>query len=122
MIIKKVIILGAEYTIKIIENKDEITEDVSFLKDNWGFTRYYTKSIYIDATPSPHNYENNEYYHKERIKEIIRHEIIHAFLLESGLSSSTEPVNAWAKNDEMVDWFAMQSPKIFKVFEKLDLM
>lgn len=28
-------------------------------------------------------------------------------------------VGAWAMNEEMVDWFAMQLPKIIKSFEQL---
>ena len=53
---------------------------------------------------------------------MLRHEIIHAFLNESGLSDSSNSVEAWAKNEEMVDWFAIQSPKIFKVFQDLDIL
>ena len=32
------------------------------------------------------------------------------------------PSGGWAKNEEMVDWFAIQSPKIFKLFEKEGLI
>ena len=45
MTIEKVDILGTEYTIKYIENKEEIDDKISFLKKNWGFTRYHTKMI-----------------------------------------------------------------------------
>ena len=48
--------------------------------------------------------------------------IIHAFLLESGLDSNSNSADSWAVNEEMVDWFAIQSPKIFKLFNKLELM
>jgi hypothetical protein len=41
---------------------------------------------------------------------VIRHEMIHAMLYESGLDSSTK--NQWAKNEEMVDWIAIQLPKM----------
>lgn len=45
--------------------------------------------------------------------EIVRHEIVHAFLYESGLdSSSYSGSEPWARNEEIVDWFAMQGPKI----------
>lgn len=50
----------------------------------------------------------------------LRHEVIHAFLNESGLQwNSFAPENAWAKNEEMVDWIAIQAPKIFKVYQEL---
>jgi hypothetical protein len=55
-------------------------------------------------------------------KEIIRHEIIHAFLHESGVDACSCPCESWATNEEMVDWFAIQSPKIFKLFEKEGLL
>lgn len=38
----------------------------------------------------------------------MRHELIHAFLGESGLRSDSE----WAENEEMVDYFAIQFEKI----------
>lgn len=42
---------------------------------------------------------------------------------ESGLSdSSNQYGGAWAKNEEMVDWFAIQSPKIFKVYSELGII
>ena len=49
--------------------------------------------------------------------EVIRHEILHAFLYESGLGICSCECDAWAKNEEMVDWFAIQSPKIFKAYQ-----
>lgn len=51
-------------------------------------------------------------------KKVKRHELIHAFLEESGLSGEC----GWARNEEMVDWFAVQSPKIFKAFMELGLL
>ena len=49
----------------------------------------------------------------------LRHEVIHAFLNESGLTSSSNGVDCWALNEEMVDWIAIQYPKIRKVFQQL---
>ena len=55
-------------------------------------------------------------------KEVLRHEIIHAFLYESGLDACSGPAENWASNEEMVDWFAIQSPKIFHVFQEQGLV
>jgi uncharacterized membrane protein len=52
-------------------------------------------------------------------KVTLRHEIIHAFLAESGLWGSSASIGAWAMNEEMIDWFALQLPKMLKVFEQL---
>ena len=51
--------------------------------------------------------------------EILRHEIFHAFLYESGLDACSNQVTNWASNEEMVDWFAIQMPKIVKTFCEL---
>ena len=38
-----------------------------------------------------------------------------------GLTSSSNGVDCWAKNEEMVDWIAIQYPKIKKVFKQLNI-
>ena len=48
-------------------------------------------------------------------KQVIRHELIHAFLCESGLHENCE----W-HNEEMVDWLAMQAPKLQKIFKETE--
>ena len=50
--------------------------------------------------------------------KVIRHEIVHAFLYESGLDVNSLSGGAWAKNEEMVDWMAIQIPKILKAFQE----
>lgn len=55
-------------------------------------------------------------------KKVARHEVIHAFFYESGLWVNSFSVDDWATNEEMTDWFAIQSPKIFKVFQELGIM
>jgi hypothetical protein len=52
-------------------------------------------------------------------QKILRHEIVHAFLCESGLGSNSNPVDgAWAHNEEMVDWIALQGPKIYEAWQE----
>lgn len=54
-----------------------------------------------------------------RQKEILRHEIVHAYLDESGLKWCTlDTGDSWARNEEMVDWFAIQGPKIMETWQK----
>lgn len=55
-------------------------------------------------------------------KKVLRHEIIHAFLYESGLDWSASPSDCWATNEEMVDWMAIQMPKILKVLREQKLV
>lgn len=49
-------------------------------------------------------------------KKQIRHEIVHAFLSESGLAENSN----WADDEEIVDWIAMQGPKVYKAWQEAD--
>ncbi len=109
-------VLGTEYTIIEINEESE-----KRLKTTWGFCDFNTKQIYINEDINKETEEsckNLEYFKKK----VIRHEIIHAFLYESGLHENSSDIRAWAENEEMVDWFAIQSPKIFKIFNELNIL
>ena len=55
----------------------------------------------------------------EREKLFLRHEIVHAFLNESGMRDNAVHCDfAWSKNEEMVDWFAIQGEKIYKAWKE----
>lgn len=56
------------------------------------------------------------------IRKVLRHEIVHAFLFESGLFESTCPAEAWAKNEEMVDWIARQGQKIYEAWKEAGVL
>lgn len=47
-------------------------------------------------------------------RKVIRHELLHAALFESGLSG-----NSWGENEEIVDWFAIQFPKLEALFQQV---
>lgn len=53
-------------------------------------------------------------------KKVKRHEIIHAFMYESGLWVNSNDVEQWAVNEEMTDFFAIQIPKMYKAFKDAD--
>ena len=56
----------------------------------------------------------------EQQKETLRHEIVHAFLNESGLKNNCNSYdNSWARNEEMVDWIALQGEKIYKAWSEV---
>lgn len=48
------------------------------------------------------------------VKMNLRHEIVHAFLCESGLAECSE----WATNEEIVDWIARQGLKLYKAWQE----
>lgn len=53
--------------------------------------------------------------------KVARHEVLHAFLHESGLSNNSSASESWAQNEEMVDWFAIQFRKIADVYKQLEI-
>ena len=118
---KTVNILGTEYQII----KKVYTEEPAFEKKHIdGYCDSFQKQIvYCDLDTFERWSDEPEATKRQCEKEILRHEITHAFLSESGLADSSNPTDCpWAKNEEMVDWFAIQSPKIFKVFQELDIL
>lgn len=92
------------------------------LIDNDGYTDSSLRLIVIDNMESckdnPGCKGNLTIYQNK----VLRHEIIHAFMAESGLDGNGNSCDCWELNEEMVDWFAIQAPKIFKVFKELNIM
>ncbi|MBO5969019.1 MAG: hypothetical protein J6S14_11045 [Clostridia bacterium] len=55
----------------------------------------------------------------EREKLFLRHEIVHAFFNESGIRDNGAHFDlSWTKNEEMVDWIAIQGEKIYKAWSE----
>lgn len=114
-------ILGTEY--KIIFKS--YNEEPEFGNGNCAaFCNSITKVILVCIIESEPGYTKCSEEHLSALyREIIRHEIIHAFLYESGLANeSHSSSHSWATDEEIIDWFAIQFPKIKKVYEKLDLI
>lgn len=106
---KKVNILGTEYTIE--------TENDKLLKLNAdGLCEQYTKKICVRETDSFLTDDDSQETKLVREKEVLRHELYHAFFNESGLSDD------YSGNEQLINWLAIQSPKIFKVFQELDVL
>lgn len=113
---KKVDILGTTYT---VHTSVAVSADPA-LKDLFGYCCATERKIVIADINTIDNWKDESNESKtEIVKQTMRHEVIHAFFAESGLRGSTNNVCAWATNEEMVDWFAIQYPKIKKVFVAL---
>ena len=104
----KVNILGAEY--EIIKQKKE---DNPKLEDASGLCEIYAHKIIIRDYDHDdlHVFDNIEAYDKQ----VLRHEIAHAFFAESGLRNNSN----YAEDEELVDWIAIQFPKLLKAFEEV---
>ncbi len=117
----KINVLGQVYTIYV----KKYDEDPIFKANHWeGYCGDTTKTIVIgDLRTFPGSGTTPNEILFKAMKKNLRHEIVHAFLNESGLGVNTHvPRCPWTQNEEMVDWFAIQLPKIYKVMNELELI
>lgn len=88
-------ILGTKYD---FQYEDEPIEfDISVV----GNVDYYKKTIVVEKN------------HKKLQDKIARHELIHAYFYEAGLPD-------YAQDEVLVEWLALQFPKILEIFKKLE--
>ena len=100
----KVNILGSEYD--ILFRNEEADKN---LNNRDGYCDHTSRKIVVyDWTKTDYTLEKIQ----KHINDTIRHEMTHAFLSESGLMHSS-----WAKNEEIVDWIALQLPKMVKAMK-----
>ena len=105
---KTVSILGVQYT---IEERSEAVDER--LKDCDGYCNRTTKEIVVEREVNGTLGDMGVY-----MRKVLRHEIVHAFLLESGLHECSGSTDAWAANETAVDWIARQGQKIYKAWEQ----
>lgn len=113
-------ILGTFYTIIY---KDSYEEKVFDECD--GFCNRHVKEIVVCNLRSREEWQDEP--DKTVIaaqKKILRHEIVHAFMYESGLDRNANGTNArsWARNEEMIDFIAIQGEKIYKAWKEADAL
>lgn len=99
----KVCILGVEYTVK-----EQSVNENKRLEECDGYCDWTTKEIVVEREVVGTLGDMDAY-----IRKVKRHEIVHAFLLESGLHECSGETKAWASNEAMVDWIARQGEKIY---------
>lgn len=112
---EKVSVLGVEYKIIFRTAKNDKKLDGAD-----GYCEFLSKEIVIDKSIFTGGDGSPLLLKKLDLLglKVIRHELIHAFIYESGLSSE----NIWAENEELVDWIAIQFPKLKKCFDEVGLL
>lgn len=104
---KTINVLGTEYKIIIEEFKNSDTD---------GYCDYTNKEIHL-RSDNVNEVGDFEYLKSKQL----RHEIIHAFLAESGLQSNFQHFTEFGHEETMVDWIAIQWHKINEVFRQLKI-
>ena len=113
---KKVNILGTTYKVYLNVHSAKDPQ----LDGLMGYTNFHDKKIVVaDVRTVPGWETSSDEAVFDTYAVTVRHEVIHAYLMESGLAASSNSVNCWALNEEMVDWFAIQMPKLLKTFAEL---
>lgn len=110
---KKINILGAAYMLTITSKSQDFR-----LKDADGICDETVKELLVDNYADSEDDPTCKKNLAVQIRKNKRHEIIHAFLFESGLAENS----SWAQNEEMVDFFAIQFPKLVEAFKAADAM
>lgn len=104
----KIDVLGTEYVVEFKELNDE---DIDGFCDN-------TQKLIVIRSDNENKVGDFKYLQKKQL----RHEIIHAFMSESGLQCNWQHIEQFGHDETTIDWFAIQSPKIFRVFAELKLL
>ena len=118
MITLKVNVLGTDYEIII----KDYESDPYFKKYNAdGYCCSIEKQIVLCNMLSHPDFDENETYAEKYKKQVLRHEIVHAFFNERGLENNTGVINniGWSKNEEMVDWIALQGLKLYDAWKSV---
>ena len=100
-------ILGSEWTITFRGEDDDPK-----LMDRDGYCDESVREIVVESFEKEMHDAQACADMRKIQRNTIRHELVHAFLFESGLGACSE----WAQNEEMVDWIARQFSKLAKAF------
>lgn len=105
----KINVLGTEYSVIIDESPylENINAD--------GVHKEYEKTITKRSLNGFLGQDSTQTEKEARKKEVLRHEIIHAFFSGSGLDD-------YNTNEQLVNWLAIQFPKIQKAFEEANCL
>lgn len=104
---KTVNVLGTEYKI--------ITDDTIVSQGVDGLCKSYDKEINIRSKENMLCADDSDEIKEIRYREVLRHELVHAFFDESGLDD-------YSNNEQLVQWIASQFPKMVKAFEEADCL
>lgn len=111
----KVNILGTEYRIDVVSPTETMNKN-SYV----GMCSSFDKVITIADLKQMSEFEDlTDKEIENATAETMRHEIIHAFFNECGLKDDANTYDGpWCKNEELIDWIAIQGPKIVMAWKE----
>lgn len=104
-------ILGSPWNIYYRSPKDD-----KGLERGDGYCDKTTKTIVVTTE----NGDLDDF--KSYQKKIVRHEIIHAFLHESGLDCNWQHAEQFGHDETMIDWIAIQFSKLLQAFKEAKVL
>ena len=110
---KYIKILGSAWEISVRSYKDD-----PLLGDCDGYCDWTTRTIVVEREIKGGNLADMDAY----VRKVIRHEIVHAFLFESGLGHASHKSKCWAVDEEVVDWFARMGEQIYRAWEDAEAL
>ena len=99
-------VLGTKYSIHYKSPSED-----KFLRECDGYCDKSSKRIVVTTK----NIDLDNF--AEYQKKCLRHELVHAFMYESGLAENWEHKN-FGQEETVVDWVAIQFPKLLEIFKK----
>lgn len=91
-----IVILGIDWKVKVLDAKED-----NRLKDCMGFTDWSRREVVISRPPE--NTTLGDPY--TMVRKVLRHEIVHAFMFESGLGDDWKH-DEYGQEETVVDWIA----------------
>lgn len=108
---KNINVLGTGYMVLFRFPKN----DTYLGKERAGYCDKTSKTIVVALKDETNELDDYDVF----LKQLIRHEVVHAFLFESGLHENfTHP--GYGHEETIVDWIAAQYPKMLEVFKQLE--
>lgn len=105
-------VLGTVYHVGVVPSSQDPR-----LKECDGFCDKTSKLILVEDCSSDCDLDCPEVY----VNKVIRHELVHAFLFESGLAECWEHKKA-GQEETTVDWIACMFPKLVQAFYQADAL
>ena len=107
----KVSVLGAEYEIVFCRREED-----GHLNKADGYTDWTMRKIVVCEVESEADSVGDL---KAYQRKVLRHEIVHAFFMESGLMENSVGTDCIGMDETICDWIAIQGPKIYAAWESV---